>query len=102
MIPHSSKLISLEECGNKGQSLLTKNAKSMNDKDILVKIGTRIKELRIAKQMTQDTLAAKCNWDYQYVSRLESGNTNMTIRTIIKLCYALEVNLEDVFKNINI
>ena len=96
-----TKLLSLANSENNRQSLLTKNDKPMNDRDILVKIGTRIKELRITKQMTQANLAEKCNWDYQYVSRLESGNTNMTIRTIIKICYALEINLEEIFKDIN-
>ena len=78
-----------------------KNSKVMDEQNVLEQIGSRIKDLRISKQMTQDNLAEKCNWDYQYVSRLESGNTNMTIRTIIKLCYALEVRLEDVFKGID-
>ena len=73
----------------------------MDEQNVLEQIGSRIKDLRISKQVTQDNLAEKCNWDYQYVSRLESGNTNMTIRTIIKLCYALEVRLEDVFKGID-
>lgn len=73
----------------------------MDEQNVLEQIGSRIKDLRISKQMTQDNLTEKCNWDYQYVSRLESGNTNMTIRTIIKLCYALEVRLEDVFKGID-
>ena len=72
----------------------------MNDKELLAKIGERIKELRLAQNMTQDNLAAKCNWDYQYLSRIEVGGTNMTIRTILKICQALGISPETLFKNI--
>lgn len=41
----------------------------MDEQNVLEQIGSRIKDLRISKQMTQDNLAEKCNWDYQYVSR---------------------------------
>lgn len=68
--------------------------------DILIKIGNRIKEIRISKSFTQDYVAGLCNWDYQYISRLESGKTNMTLRTLVKLSLALEVSLEDFFKDI--
>lgn len=72
----------------------------MSDKDVLIKIGARIKDLRIAKGVTQNNLAIMCDWDYQYLSRLESGNANMTIRTIIRICNALDVSLADFFREI--
>lgn len=33
----------------------------MDEQNVLEQIGSRIKDLRISKQMTQDNLAEKCN-----------------------------------------
>ena len=65
----------------------------MNDRDIILKIGKKIKEIRIAKSMTLDELAAACNMDNANVARLESGNTNPTIRTLYKISQGLRVKL---------
>jgi DNA-binding helix-turn-helix protein len=43
--------------------------------------------------MTQDDLSAKSNLDN--IGRIETGNTNPTIRTLYKISQALKVKLKD-------
>ena len=45
--------------------------------------------------MTLDDLAAASNMDNSNIARLESGNTNPTIRTLYKISLGLKVKLKD-------
>mgnify|MGYP000006803685 CR=1 FL=1 len=65
----------------------------MNEKKLFLKIGKKIQEIREFRNMTQDDLSAKANIDN--IGRLETGNTNPTIRTLYKISQALNVKLKD-------
>ena len=67
----------------------------MDNRDLILKIGKRIKERRISKPMTLDELAAASNMDNANIARLESGNTNPTIRTLYKISRGLKVKLKE-------
>ena len=69
----------------------------MDDRDLILKIGKRIKEIRLSKPMTLDELAAASNMDNANIARLESGNTNPTIRTLYKISRGLKVKLKEFF-----
>lgn len=60
---------------------------------MFLKIGKKIQEIREFRNMTQDDLSAKANIDN--IGRLETGNTNPTIRTLYKISQALNVKLKD-------
>ena len=62
------------------------------------KIGTRIRILRDAKNMTQQDLADLCNFDKADMSKIESGKANPTIKTLLKISLALEVEFSDLFQ----
>lgn len=68
----------------------------MSDQDLILKIGKKIKEIRISKSMTLDDLAAESNMDNANVARIESGNTNATIKTLYKISRGLKVKLKDI------
>jgi len=70
----------------------------MSDPQFLIQLGSRIKEIRTKKSMQQHELAAMCNFEKASMSRIESGQTNVTILTLKKICIALEVQLSDFFK----
>ena len=61
----------------------------------LIRIGLKIKELREAKNISQQDLAAACNFEKSNMSRIEAGRTNLTIGTLLKICEALNINLID-------
>ncbi len=48
-------------------------------------IGLRVREKRIAAQLSQEGLANLANVDRSYVGRIERGKVNMTIDVLYKL-----------------
>ncbi len=60
-------------------------------------IGSRIKQLRKAKGLSQEALSEKVGMSSKYLSSIERGNENPTLDTFIKLAQALGVNVFDVF-----
>ena len=67
----------------------------MKKVEVLTKIGLRIKYLRDEKKISQQDLAAACNFEKSSMSRIEAGRTNLTIGTLLKICDALHVELKD-------
>jgi DNA-binding XRE family transcriptional regulator len=56
----------------------------------------RIRELRKAKKMTQETLADKTGIPQSYISRLENGEHSPTAMTIRKIAEALGVPAKEI------
>ena len=71
----------------------------MNDLQLLSKLGEKIKLLRIKKKMTQNDLAIECDFEKASMSRIESGQSNPTIRTLFKISRALDVHMTEFFKD---
>ena len=69
------------------------NDSKMKEKSLFLKIGKKIQEIRESKNLTQDDLSAKAN--LHNIGRLETGNTNPTIRTLYKVSQALNVTIKD-------
>lgn len=65
----------------------------MKEKILFLKIGKKIQEIRESQDLTQDDLSVKAN--LHNIGRLETGNTNPTIRTLYKICQVLNVKLKD-------
>jgi len=56
-----------------------------------LEIANRIRELRIAKSMTQEELAGKIGFDVSYLGRIERGKSaNVQISTLEKIIDALD------------
>ncbi len=68
----------------------------MNYEDETKRISNNIKNIRIKKNITVQELAYRCNMERSNLSRIESGRSNFTIKTICIICNALEVDLRDV------
>jgi len=64
-------------------------------------IGERIREIRESKGITQQDLAAACNFEKSNMSRIEAGRTNFTISTLYKISMALEVRLSALVETVN-
>ncbi len=58
-------------------------------------IGERIREIRESKGISQQDLAAACNFEKSNMSRIEAGRTNFTISTLYKISIALDVKLAE-------
>ncbi len=66
-------------------------------KDLLHKLGARLKEIRKARGLTQEALAEKVDLTPQYLSRLEAGHQSPSIETVARLAEALDLELFEVF-----
>jgi transcriptional regulator with XRE-family HTH domain len=72
---------------------------NMKEPDLLIKMGERIKDIRMKKKMTQNDLAIDCQFEKASMSRLESGRSNPTVRTLQRVCKALDVDIIELFKD---
>lgn len=69
-----------------------------NDNNPKRLFGLRLKELRIAKGETQESLADKAGLDRTYVSSCERGKRNLGLENIYRLAEALGVAPEELLK----
>ena len=69
---------------------------SKREKAYIVLLGKRIVQLRKERGMLQVELAALLNIEDSALRRIESGRTNPTIKTLIRIADALDVKLIDV------
>jgi transcriptional regulator with XRE-family HTH domain len=70
--------------------------------DIKEMIGSRIKEIRNKKGITQDQLSEKVGISSKYLSSIERGKENPTLNTILKLAQSLDVKPAEFFANLEI
>ncbi len=61
------------------------------------KVGKRIKELRHKLSITQEELADKAGIHRTYIASLEVGKRNISIVTLEKIVFALEISLSEFF-----
>lgn len=54
-------------------------------------VGRRVRQFRLAKNLTQERFAEACGFSQAYLSGLESGRRNPTIVTLFEIAQALEV-----------
>jgi transcriptional regulator with XRE-family HTH domain len=71
----------------------------MNYDETIANIGERIRKIRIGKHISQCQLAEQCEFEKASMSRIESGRTNVTIRTLNKLSKALDVDITEFMKS---
>ncbi len=61
------------------------------------KFGLRVKELRNDKRISQEELGFRCGLSKNYVSDIERGRRNISLKSVEKLANGLEVNEGDLF-----
>ena len=66
----------------------------MNGKDALNKFGLNVKFERMKQGLTQAQLAELLEVHEKYISRIETGKQNVTIKTIYKIAHALKVKMD--------
>lgn len=64
---------------------------AQEEAEILLKIGRRIRQLRKARKLAQDTLALNCNLTQTFVSQIERGKRNVSVLTLWALAEAMEM-----------
>ncbi|MCM8568907.1 helix-turn-helix domain-containing protein [Gramella jeungdoensis] len=64
-----------------------------------LKVGKRILHLRNDLGLSQEKLALKADIDRTYLTGVENGKRNISIKNIEKICKALEISLKDFFND---
>lgn len=65
--------------------------------DALQLFGLRVKKLRLAQGISQEELGALANLDRTYISGIERGKRNVSLRNILQIANALKVSVSDLF-----
>jgi transcriptional regulator with XRE-family HTH domain len=56
----------------------------------LKEFGTNLRRARVARKVTQETLSEKASLNIRTLQKIEAGQTNILITTLIRLKQALE------------
>lgn len=65
---------------------------------ITEKVGARIKKIRTCQGTSQEKLARRAQLDRTYLTGVEKGKRNPSIKSLEKILNALDVSFEDFFK----
>jgi XRE family transcriptional regulator, regulator of sulfur utilization len=68
--------------------------------DIQKALGTRIRELRLKRQWSQEEFADVCGIHRSHMGEIERGETNLTLSTLLTISQKLEVTISALFKGI--
>lgn len=64
----------------------------------LIALGRAIIQARTKQGLSQEKLALIAGVDRSYVGRVERGDNNIAILTLLKLSQALDLSLEELFR----
>lgn len=68
--------------------------------DIALRFGQRIRELRKARGLSQEAFAAECGLDRTYISGIERGKRNVSLRNIQIIARALGISMSELMKGL--
>jgi putative transcriptional regulator len=65
----------------------------MDKSSLLKELGDKIRMVRLSKDMTQNQLAINCNFEKSSMSKIESGQVNLSYITLHRISNGLEVHI---------
>ena len=68
--------------------------------DANYELGKRIQYLRVSRKMSQEDLALESGVNKNYLSDLERGCRNPTVKILAKIATGLGISLSDLFKGV--
>lgn len=68
--------------------------------DILRRFGIRVRELRLRAGLSQEAFANVCCLDRTYISGIERGHRNVSLRNIAVVANALDVTLSELMEGL--
>ena len=68
--------------------------------DVNFELGKRIQYLRKRRGMSQEDLALECGVNKNYLSDLERGCRNPTVKILAKIANGLGISLSELFKGV--
>lgn len=71
----------------------------MDDKLILDKVSDNIRIARLQRRISQEKLAEMVDISTKYLNMIENRKANPTIVIVVKICIALNIELNSVWTN---
>lgn len=66
----------------------------MEDKELLLKLGNKIRYERVRRHLSQEKLAELANLNMRSISTIECGTTDVKFTTLNKIANALNVDVK--------
>ena len=66
--------------------------------NIQKRFGQRMRALRVAKGLSQEEFAANCGLDRTYISGVERGRRNISLKNIDVVAHSLGVKISELFE----
>lgn len=67
---------------------------------ILVALGKNIKQIRLLRGLSQESLASDLQKSVNFISLIENGKTGLSVQTLVDICSALNVDANTLFAGI--
>ena len=74
---------------------MERTKRHMRESDISIRFGKRVRELRLGNNLSQGKLAKLLDVHPTYISGIERGKRNLSLRNIEKLAIALGVSIHE-------
>lgn len=68
----------------------------MNE-ELLILVGSRIRDIRRSKLLSQEKLGELAGLSYSYIGRMENGHKNISLKNLAKIGDALSVSVHEFF-----
>lgn len=68
--------------------------------DILARFGQRVREKRTALTLSQEAFADNCKLDRTYISGIERGKRNLSLRNIEVIAKTLGISIAELMEGI--
>ncbi|WP_286076793.1 helix-turn-helix transcriptional regulator, partial [Thomasclavelia cocleata] len=62
---------------------------------IEIRFGQRVKEIRLKQNISQEELAFRCGLSKNYISDVERGTRNISLKSIEKIAEGFRINIKD-------
>jgi transcriptional regulator with XRE-family HTH domain len=66
---------------------------------VLRGVGRRVAELRVLSGRTQEELAERAEFSVKYMQRVEAGQQNLSVRSLVRLANVLGVPAAELFRS---
>lgn len=67
---------------------------------IVKQFGTRVRELRAQRHLSQEKFALQIGMDRTYLASVESGKRNISLENIDRIACGFGISLEELFRGI--
>ena len=64
----------------------------------LKKVGQRLRQKRKEKGYTMENLAHEAEMEYRQLGRIERGEVNTSVLSLLRICEALNIEMRDLFE----